>query len=268
MKRIGVTTLQSNLQFMALFIAVYESFEDYILECPKNFLDGTRYISKKADNYEELCREEVERQKKEKENVKNHILSAKSKGIVISENDDAYIHANYDYQKITMDGFTKWLSPKYDALITKRILTIKGKEQTKPNVLLNSLMFFGNITENDIEAFQAIRDKRYSFAHNMAELLITDVIKLENSTIFNNLINLYIRVNNHWSVGFECGIADDVPENADYENIISVKMYNLLSAIDALIGSNYLAGRNYQNYIGLYESLMIPTKEEANPNAQ
>ena len=266
-KSISSLLIMQRLQFMALFIAVYESFEDYILECPKNFLDGSRNISKKASDYEKLCNEEVERQKKEKESAKNHILSAESKGIVISENDDAYIYANYDYQKITMDGFTKWLSPKYDALITKRLLTINGKKQSKPNVLLNSLMFFGNIAENDLEALQVIKDKRNSFAHNMAELLITDVINLENSTIFNNLINLYIRVNNYWSVGFECGIADDVPENADYENIINVKMYNLLSAIDALIGSNYLAGRNYQNYMGLYESLMIPIKEEDTPNA-
>lgn len=57
---------------------------------------------------------------------------------------------------------------KYDALITKRLLTIKGKRQTKPNVLLNSLMFFGNITENGLEAFQVIKDKRNLFAHNMA----------------------------------------------------------------------------------------------------
>ena len=62
---------------------------------------------------------------------------------------------------------------------------------------------------------------------------------------------------------FECGIADGLPENADYENVITVKMYNLLLAIDILIGSNYLADRNYQHYLGLYESLTIPIKEEA-----
>ena len=134
----------------------------------KKLLDGSRYISKKASDYEKLCHEEVERQKKEKESAKRYILSAESKGIPISESDNAYIYANYDYQKISMDGFTNWLSPKYDALITKRLLTIKGKRQTKPNVLLNSLMFFGNITENGLEAFQVIKDKRNLFAHNMA----------------------------------------------------------------------------------------------------
>ena len=266
-KSISSLLIMQRLQFMALFIAVYESFEDYILECPKNFLDGSRIISKNASDYEKLCNDEAERQKKEKESAKRHIISAESKCIQISESDNAYIYANYDYQKISMDGITKWLSPKYDALIAKRLLTIKGKKQTKPSVLLNSLMFFGNITENDLDAFQIIKDKRNLFAHNMAELLITDVINLENSTIFNNLINLYIRVNNYWSVGFECGIADDVPENADFENVINVKMYNLLLAIDALIGSNYLADRNYQHYMGLYESLMIPIKKEGTPNA-
>lgn len=265
---ISISSLQlmQRLQFMALFIAVYESFEDYILESPKNFLNGSISINKKASDYKKLCNEVVERQKIEKESAKNFIFSAERKGIVISESDDAYIYANYDYQKITIDGFTKWLSPKYDALITKRLLTINGKKQTKPDVLLNSLMFFNNITGEDLAVFLIIKDKRNSFTHNMAELLITDVANIENLTIFDNLINMYIRVNNYWSVEFECGITDVVPQNADYENIINVNMYNLLSAIDALIGSNYLAGRNYQHYMGLYESLAIPIKEEEHPN--
>lgn len=36
-KSISSLLIIQRLQFMALFIAVYESFEDYILECPKNF---------------------------------------------------------------------------------------------------------------------------------------------------------------------------------------------------------------------------------------
>ncbi len=253
--------IMQRLQFMTLFIAVYESFEDHILECPKNFLDGGKHISRSTSDYKKLCEEEVKRQRSEKRSAKRCLLSAKNKGIAISENDDVYIRANYDYQKITTDGFTKWLSPAYDARIAKRLLELEGRKQTKPNVLLNSLMFFRNITENDLGTLQAIKDKRNQFAHNMAELLITDVFNPENSTLFDNLVNLYIRVNNCWCVEYGCVIADDVPENADYKTIITVKMYNLLSAIDALTGSNHLAGKNYRHYIGLYEGLMIPIKK-------
>lgn len=265
-KTVSSLLLMQRLQFMALFIAVYESFKDYILECPKNFLDNSYMISKDDSDYKQLCKEEEERQKEEKEGAKWRIRSAEHRGIQISESDNDYIYANYDYQKITMDGITKWLSPKYDARITKRLLTIKGKKQTKPNILLNSLMFFGNITEDDIEAFRVITNKRNLFAHNMADLLTTDVCNSENSTLFNNLINLYIKVNNQWSVEFECGITDDVPENADIDNIINVNIYNLLSSVDVLLGSKFLAGRNYHPFRMLYECLMIPLKKEGNPN--
>lgn len=261
-------TLMQRLQFMSLFIAVYESFEDYIRDCPKNFLDGTRYISVEAPDYKALCSAEKERQQKEKESAKAFINNAEKNGKSISENEDSYICAHFDYQKITVDGMTKWLTPKYDALIKKRILTIKGKKQVKPNVLLNSLAFFGNVTDADLEMFQQIKATRNTFAHNMADLLLKNVINDENNMLFSKLVNLYIKVNNYWSVNFECGITNDIPDNADYDKIITVKLYNLLLAIDALIGTSFINGNNYQHYIGLYDALMIPINEEATPNEQ
>jgi len=82
---------------------------------------------------------------------------------------------------------------------------------------------------------------------------------MNNGAAFSNLVNLYIKVNNYWSVELECSIADDVPDNADYENIITTDLYNLLSVLDALISSNFLGDRKYQPYTGLYDALMIPT---------
>jgi hypothetical protein len=51
-------------------------------------------------------------------------------------------------------------------------------------------------------------------------------------------------------------------KNADYENTISAKMYNLLSAIDGMIGTNYVGIKEYTPFIGLNDCLMIPIKEE------
>jgi len=104
--------------------------------------------------------------------------------------------------------------------------------------------------------------KRNEFAHEMAKHLFVGVINAENKAIFNSLINLYIKVNNYWSVELECSITDDVPDNADYENIITTDLYNLLSALDTLIGSNFLGDKKYQPYIGLYDALMVPLIEK------
>jgi len=248
---------------MSLFIAIYESFEDYILSCPKNFFDGSRMVSASAGEYEKVCKKEKERQTNEKIAAQKYIQEQEDIGNIVQKTHDAFINANFDYKKVTEDGWTKWLTPEYDAHIEKKLLTINGVKQKKPNVLLNSLAFFGNITDVDIEVFQAIRTKRNEFAHEMAKYLVTGVINAENEATFGNLVNLYIKVNNYWSVELECSIADDIPHNADYENIITTDLYNLLSALDALIGSNFLGDRKYQLYIGLYDALMIPTKKKS-----
>ena len=238
--------LMSRLQFMSLFIAIYESFEDYILSCPRNFFDGSRMVSTNSSDYDKVCKEKKERQAKEKEAAQKHIHEKEASGNVIPETHNAYICANFDYKKITEDGWTKWLTPKYDMHIEKKLLTVSGVKQKKPSVLLNSLAFFGNITDADIEVFQAIKVKRNEFVHEMAKYLVVGVINTENEATFSNLVNLYIKVNNYWSVELECSIADDVPDNADYENIITTDLYNLLSVLDALIGSNFLGDRKYQ----------------------
>jgi hypothetical protein len=246
---------------MALFISVYESFEDYILGCPKNYYDDGLSIRKDSKDYKERHDAEIARQMQVKESAKQSILLAQKEGREILENDDVYIYANFDFQKNSTEGVTNWLSPKYEALINKRLLTINGKKQTSPNVLLNSLMFFKCVTEDDIEAFLKMKKTRNMFAHQMADLLVTNVTQ-DNAALFNDLINLYMKVNNWWAVEFECKIAKNIPEKADYENIITVKMFNLLSAIDALTKSNFLLGRDYCCFTGLYEGLMIPLKED------
>jgi len=142
---------------MSLFIAIYESFEDYIISCPKNFFDGARMVSTSANDYNKQCKKEKERQANEKVAAQKYILEKESNGDVIPENHSAYIRANFDYKKITEDGFTKWLAPEYEAHIEKKLLTINGVTQKKSNVLLNSPAFFGNITNVDIEIFQAVK---------------------------------------------------------------------------------------------------------------
>ncbi len=105
---ISVLLLMQRLQFMALFIAVFESFKDYVTDCPKNLLGGSIEISKNASNYIELCKKEEERQKKEKEQAEKCLQLAKEQGLEISENDEVFIRAKYEYKKITQAGYTTW----------------------------------------------------------------------------------------------------------------------------------------------------------------
>lgn len=271
--KITVEKLDSNLKFMSLFVAFYESFEDYLIEAIKNFLEEVPRINTYADNYDDFCKIQEDDHGRIKEAAKKRLAEVELSGInSIAKIDleDLRINAYYDYIKVTEDGWTKWLPPKYNAM-TQRLLTIDGKEQKKPSIVMNSFMWFVDnqvFSMKDFEVFLEIRNQRNDYAHHMGDLIITDVITDKANNLFDTLVSQYRKVNNYWSCAFELSIGgEDIPTDIkiDFDGVISAKLYNILVALDALMSKNYVHGIHYRQFNGLYELILLPIKE-GNPN--
>lgn len=254
--------LAENLKFIALYVAMYESLEDYILECPKQLLGRNAM-------FREDCIDEIRKQeqihREAKENARNFLLSADKSTIDKKMLDELETLAEYNYIKELENGYVQWLEPDYDRLINKRLLVFDGKKQKKPSKLYNSVIFFvdsGIIEQTDFEDFRAIRDLRNDFVHEMSKFIIRE-IEDRYRRLFDKLVELYIKINNYWSVEFELSIGgDDIPTDmvVDYENVITVDLYNLLLSIDILHKTKFVTTKTWVNYTGLYDCLMLPEK--------
>lgn len=267
MKPINATELSDNLQFMALFIAVYESFIDYVQKTLKNFFEDGSMCQ---GNQKDFIEEQEKRHKQEKEAAIEKLKEIEKSKVSI---DDIHFkriktYAEFDYIKITEDNWVKWLSPNYNEHIKSRVLTINGKKQKKPKVLLNSLMWFVDmnaITQSDFDDVLQIQSTRNRYAHEMADYLINDTTRSESNILFDKLLNLYKKINNYWSVEFEVSIGgEDInnPEKIDFENAIDVKLYNLLLAIDVMQNKHNVINKKWDILQGLYDCVMLPIKEE------
>lgn len=254
--------LSENLQFIAIYIALYESFSDYVISCPKQLLDGERII--RSDLTDTI--KEVELQHKKLKQKARNLLENESKYKLNPETlEKIRTIANYDYIKYTEDGYTSWLSPDYDRIINKRELVVNGKKQK--NTLFNSIMFFvdNNVIEKeDFDTFLQIRELRNKLVHEMAKLML---IPTEENwrDMFEQLIRIYKRINNYWCVDFECSIAgEDMPTDIsiDYDNIITVELYNILLAIDLMFNSKLVLDKKCMFLRGLYTSIYIPINGE------
>jgi hypothetical protein len=259
--------LVDNLQFMALFIAVYESFEDYIVGCPRSLFNTENRVNTKAIDKNDFIKEQEIKHAVKKRSAMESLEKFGCK-CTQQQKEEWSIYANNDYIKVTEDDYIQWLSPEYNAKIEKRILTIKGKKQNKPNRFFNSVMFFvdrNSITLNEFDRILKIRNTRNDYVHEMADLIITDLIDDNSNSLFDDLINLYRKINNYWSVEFELSIGgDDIPQNVkiDTSNVISVRLYNLFKAVDAMQNRNIVINKKWCFFQGLYENLMLPIMEE------
>lgn len=259
--------LSANLQFISLFIALYENFEDYVLECPKQLFEGGPHI---RDDQTDKIKEVQDKHKKEKELSLEYLKSSDYETLNEEIRDNVEVVANYDYTKITRNGFVRWLSPEYDKLILKREISINGKLVKKP--LYNSIMFLvdnGAIQETDFHEFIKLRELRNELTHKMGHYIISGIEDWQREK-FSNLVKLYVKVNNFWSVEFELSISgDDIPQGIeiDYSNAIDTELYNLLVAIDVLQGTEFAMTKKWlQPLIGLYTCIMLPVEENENGN--
>ena len=161
-----------------------------------------------------------------------------------------------------------WQNREYDRLIIKKELIVNGQSMRKP--LYNSVMFLvdnGAIQQTDFQEFIEIRELRNEFTHKMGNYIIRRIDEWHRVK-FANLVRIYIKANNYWSVEFELSIiGDDIPKNVeiDYENAIDTELYNLLVAMDVLQGTEFVVAKKWlQPLIGLYTCIMLPTKMDDN----
>lgn len=230
--------LSERLSFISIFIALYESFSDYVIDCPRQLFNANAII--KSDQYEDI--------KKQDEIFKKRTVTSK-----------------YKYTKFTQDGYTQWLSPEYDKQIKSREIKVRNKNQK--NILFNSIMFFIDkkaLKENDFDTFLEIRDIRNNLVHKMAELIFYP-IEMKWKDMFNELISIYKSINNYWCKEFELAIcAEDVPKNIkiDFDNVITTDLYNLLATIDVKLNTNFVRDKKWMLFRGLYEGMCLPIIEK------
>jgi hypothetical protein len=232
------------------------------MECPKQLFEEDVHI---RDSQTDKIKEVQERHRKEKELALEYQKRNDYETLDEKIRDEVELAAGYDYKKVTRNGFVSWLSPKFDKLILKRNISINGKLTKKP--LYNSIMFLvdnGAINESDFQDFIEIRELRNELIHKMGTYIIGDIEDCHKAK-FENLVKLYIRANNYWSVEFELSISgEDIPEDVeiDYDNVIDTELYNLLVAIDVMQCTEFVLRKKWLQppFIGLYTCLMLPLK--------
>lgn len=265
-------SLSRNLVFIALYIALYESLCDYIVDCPKQLLNGERMVSAKCTSIIKETNMEYEKQRKEAIEYLKHCDRSKHSADALKRI-EALAKNGYKQQPANENGFILWSSPMYQEIICKRKLNVQEKNQSM--VLLNSLMFFVDfnaITSDEFNKFLEIRTIRGMFVHEMEKLIIQDV-KEKYQQSFDELVSLYMKLNNFWSTEFELSICgDDIPTNIeiDYSGVITVDLYNLFLSVDTLLGTNYVAEKSIRILTGLYNTLALPVRstdeQEERPN--
>lgn len=224
--------------FISIYIALYESFSDYVIDCTKQLFNANIYI--KSDQDEEI--------KKQDEIFEQRTKSSK-----------------YKYTKFTQDGYTQWLSPEYDKQIKNKEIKVSNKNKSK--ILFKSIMFFIDkkvLKENDFDTFLEIWDIRNDFVHKMAKLTLQPIEK-KWKDMFNKLIYIYKSLNNYWCKEFELEIcAEDIPKNIkiDFDNVITTDLYNLLVTIDLMLNTNFVKDKKWMLFRGLYEGMCLPIIEE------
>jgi hypothetical protein len=263
---VPLITLQERLTLMSLFIAVYESFIDYIHESVCNLYkyNGTGVLNSNC-NQSKAIQEITAEHRKQKEEAKEMLSKLEDSNDDIDKKvlDRYKTLANYDYVKKTEDGLIYWLSPDYDKLIKQRELKInRNKEKNK---YLNALMFFVDreaISQEDFNGFIEVRRIRNRYVHEMSDILYYYFDKDEFDKYFELLIELYRKINSFWSQEFEVSVCIlDMPENVDYSSVINTRLYNLLTTIDAMLGTHFISHKKWIEFRAVDDALMLPIKE-------
>lgn len=254
--------LLNSLQFVSLFIAIFESLRDYVIDCPKQLFGGCEIIRKdQIDKINEI----EEKHKQDRIKAQQFLKECNKKEVSKERLKDIQCIAHYKHVKEENGDFVEWLSPEYRKLIFNRKVVIDKKQESSTTI--NSLMYFVDmkaITENDFNTFVELRKIRNNFVHRMQDYLFENVFA-KHKKDFDKLISLYIKINNFWSTEFELSICgDDVPRDIeiDHINVITVELYNLLLAVDVLYNTNYMIGKEIRVLTGLYKCVVLPIKNK------
>lgn len=248
--------IDRNLTFIAIFIAIYESFSDYVIECPRQLFEKEMIRCDLQKKIQESDRR-YKAQKQEAIQMLNNVDRSK---LSLEQIERLELLAHYNYIKLEKDGYVQWLVPQYDKLIKSRKIKVKGKSYK--NILLNSIMFFVEqevLEKKEMEILLEIRELRNYLVHEMASLLMVPV-KEEWEQLFYTLINLYKKINNYWCINFELAIVgNEIPKHfkLDVSNIITVDLRNLFLSIDMILGTKFVMDKKYVFFNGLYDGICL-----------
>lgn len=128
-------------------------------------------------------------------------------------------------------------TPIYKEKIRKRSVDDKGnKNITKASFLY--LKDIAIIDQSDYELFEAIKEVRNRFTHELADIILGEVTE-EEFDLFIKLILLRQKISRNWFINVEAPIAGiKITNDIDEDGICSVQDYLFAIAIDVLYCKN------------------------------
>jgi hypothetical protein len=194
--------LKYNLQYISIFVALYENMTTTAVENVKSFYhEGFSVLN--CDTHKAV------------EEVCNNMRK--------------------DCFHEDLDGYRQYYSPKYKTNILER------KHNGKKNVLLSSMLWFVEfdaITQDEYITFLRVRDIRNKYVHEMIQFLYGGLPGTADIEL-KELMLLHRKLDQWWINQVEIPTSpDDIPNDYDAEGVMSFDSAILDVVIDVLQLSN------------------------------